>query len=95
MNGTRYFVCIHNGSYPVEMEVDCLPNAERFMRSEGFVPTWEQAPDAEDGGELGQWEGYCDYWTAEGRMLDSYPQGQEPRIRVLHPAGDRDVYFAE
>ena len=88
MSQTRYIAYFYHSDSPhTEIEFDCLQDAERFMESEGFIPTYEQSSDAETEGGHILWEGYCDFWTEEGRMLDSYPEGYEPRIRILHRAG--------
>lgn len=94
MSETRYVVCFYN-AFPVEVEFDTLQDAERYMRSEGYVPANEQASDAETEGGHILWDGYCDFWTEEGRMLDSYGEGHEPRIRVLTRAGSREIEYAD
>lgn len=58
--------------------------AEAFMRSEGLEHTGESASDGiTEGGRI-LWEGEAEFWTAPGRSLDSYGDGYEPRIRILH-----------
>ena len=62
--------------------------AEAFMRSEGLEPTGESASDGiTEGGRI-LWEGEAEFWAEPGRSLDSYAEGYEPRIRVLHGEGD-------
>lgn len=64
--------------------------AEAFMRGEGLEPTGQSASDAiTDGGRI-LWDGHCEFWVEEGRPLDSYPEGFEPRIRILHGKGDEN-----
>lgn len=71
------------GSGPDE-RFDTLEEAEAFMRSEGLEPTHESASDAvTEGGHI-LWDGECEFWTEPGRTLDSYGDGYEPRIRILH-----------
>ena len=73
-----------------DVEFDTLAEAENYMRSEGFEPTGQSASDAEtDGGRI-ILDGYCDFWTEDGRSLDSYAEGYEPRIRVLHSRGGEE-----
>lgn len=84
---TRYIAWIGREA---DEEFDTLEEAEAFMREEGLFPTGESASDAEtDGGRI-LWDGYCDFWVEEGRSLDSYPEGFEPRIRVLRRVGKED-----
>ena len=64
--------------------------AEAFMRSEGLEPTGESASDGET--ECGRvtWQGECEFWAEPGRSLDSYGDGYEPRIRILHSRGNEE-----
>ena len=73
-----------------EQQFSTLAEAEAYMRGEGLVPTGQSASDAEtDGGRI-LWEGHCEFWVEEGRSLDSYPEGFEPRIRILQGTGGED-----
>jgi len=78
---TRYIAWTGQGP---EEEFRSLAEAEAFMRDEGLEPTGQSASDAEtDGGRI-LWDGECEFWTDPGRTLDSYGDGYEPRIRILH-----------
>ena len=87
---TIYIAWIGHGA---DEEFDTLADAEAYMREEGLVPTGETASDAvTEGGHI-LWNGECEFWVKEGRTLDSYGDGYEPRIRVLHKVrgyGDAD-----
>ena len=84
---TKYLAWTGQGP---EEEFRSLAEAEAFMRNEGLEPTGQSASDAEtDGGRI-LWDGYCDFWAEEGRSLDSYPEGFEPRVRVLRRVGKED-----
>lgn len=84
---TKYLAWTGQGP---EEEFRSLAEAEAFMRDEGLEPTGQSASDAEtDGGRI-LWDGCCDFWVEEGRSLDSYPEGFEPRVRVLRRVGKED-----
>ena len=76
-----------------EVECDSLADAHLYMEAEGFVATGEWASDAitEDGGRV-LWDGRCDFYAAKiededgfwDGELETYSEGYEPRIRILH-----------
>lgn len=79
---TKYLAWTGQGA---DEEFGTLEEAEAFMREEGLVPTGESASDGIlEGNCQVYWDGYCDFWVHEGRTLDSYGDGYEPRIRILH-----------
>ena len=85
MSKTRYIAWIGHGA---DEEFDTLADADAYMREEGLEPTGETASDGEIIGGRIAWDGECEFWTAPGRSLDSYGDGYEPRIRVLHKVGE-------
>ena len=85
MSKTKYIAWTGQGS---DEEFDTLEEAEAYMQEQGFEFAGESASDAEtEGGQI-LWLGYCIFWTAAGRGLETYPDGQEPRIRILHSKED-------
>ena len=70
-----------------DMEFSTRAEAETFMRGEGLEPTDVRASAGISEGGRVLWYGENEFWVEEGRSLDSYPDGYEPRISVLHRQG--------
>lgn len=51
--------------------------AEGWLMSNGYVDTGEDAFETYEG-----FKGYVHFWTEDGRDLDSYGDGYEPRLYV-------------
>jgi len=82
MSNTRYLAWTGSGE---EVEFATAEGADRFMRRAGLEPTDEWASDAiTDGGRI-IWDGECQFYAeVEGEFFKDYPEGYEPRVRVLH-----------
>lgn len=73
-----------------ETEFESLEDAHTYMETEGYEPTGEWSSDAITSGGHILWDGYCDYWAErdEDGAFEDYPEGFEPRIRILHRVGE-------
>lgn len=85
MNDTRYLAWTGSGD---KVEFATATEADRFMRRAGLEPTDEWASDAiTDGGRI-LWDGECQFYAGvDGEYFKDYPEGYEPRVRVLHRIG--------
>ena len=86
MSETRYIAWTGNGD---EVKFATATGADRFMRKAGLEPTDEWASDAiTEGGRI-LWDGECQFYAeVEGEYFKDYPDGYEPRVRVLHRVGE-------
>lgn len=86
MSDTRYIAWTGNGE---EVEFATAESADRFMRRAGLEPTDEWSSDAiTEGGRI-LWDGSCQFYAevVEGEFFKDYPEGYEPRVRVLRRVG--------
>ena len=85
MSNTRIFAWTGSGE---EVEFATAGEANRFMREAGLEPTDEWASDAiTEGGRI-LWDGACQFYAeVDGEYFKDYPEGHEPRVRVLHRVG--------
>ena len=51
--------------------------AEEWLREQGYVDAGEDAFEVNE-----DFKGYIYFWTEEGRSLDEYGDGYEPRLYV-------------
>ena len=59
--------------------------AEAWLREQGYEDTGEFAFESYEG-----FKGYIHFWTEDGRDLDSYGDGYEPRLYVGEEPDDED-----
>lgn len=59
--------------------------AEAWLLSNGYEDTGEEADEVYEG-----FRGTIYFWTEEGRSIDSYSDGYEPRLYVGESTDDED-----
>lgn len=85
MSKTKFLAWTGSGE---EVEFSTATGADRFMRKAGLEPTDEWASDAiTEGGRI-LWDGESQFYAeVDGECFKDYPDGYEPRVRVLHRVG--------
>lgn len=70
-------VIFANLGHDEDVHFQTREDAERWLREQGYEDTGEEADEVYEG-----FSGTIYFWTEEGRDIDSYPDGYEPRLYI-------------